>query len=119
MAFKDALRRVAERVPETQLVMVMDTDGLTVDKLVVRPDPNLEAIAAEYTTLLRASVSASADTNLGDLQELQVVTERMVALLVSITPEYFIFAALSPGALTGRARFALRSAAAALQSEFA
>jgi predicted regulator of Ras-like GTPase activity (Roadblock/LC7/MglB family) len=119
MAFKDALRRVADRVPETQLVMVMDTDGITVDKLVVQADANLEAIAAEYTTLLRASVSAASDTNLGDLKELQVVTERMVALLVSITPEYFLFAALSPGALTGRARFALRSAAASLEGEFA
>ena len=77
--------------------MVMGTDGIPIEKLVVRPDPNLDAVAAEYTTLLRASVSAAADTGLGDLQELSIVTEKMVALLVAITPEYFLFAALSPG----------------------
>ncbi len=54
-------------------------------------------MAAEYTTLLRASVSAAADTGLGDLQELSVVTEKMMALLVAITSEYFLFAALVSG----------------------
>ena len=41
----------------------------------------------------------------------------MTALLVGITPEYFLFAALSPGAF-GRARFALRLAGLSLQHEF-
>jgi hypothetical protein len=38
---------------------------------------------------------------------------------VAITPEYFLFAALEPGALMGRARFALRMAGIALEKEFA
>ena len=117
--FAEALRAVADRVPETQLVMVMGTDGIPIEKLVVRADPNMDAVAAEYTTLLRASVSAAADTGLGDLQELSIVTEKMVAMLVAITSEYFLFAALSPGAITGRARFALRLAGLGLEKEFA
>ena len=107
-AFADTLEAIAARVPETQMVMIMGTDGIPIERLVVRPDPNLEAVAAEYTTLLRASVSAASDTGLGELLELSVVTEKMTALLVGITPEYFLFAGLAPGALLGRARFALR-----------
>ena len=42
----------------------------------------------------------------------------MTALLVAITPEYFLFAALAPGRPAGRARFALRLAGLALQQEF-
>jgi len=117
-AFANALKSVSDRVPEVQVVMIMGTDGIPIEKLVVRPDPNLEAVAAEYTTLLRASVSAAADTGLGDLRELSVVTEKMTALLLGITSEYFLFAALAPGGLTGRARFALRLAGLALQREF-
>jgi len=117
--FAEALKTIAARVPETQVLIVMGTDGIPIDKLVVRPSPNLDAVAAEYTTLLRASLSAAADTGLGELKELSIVTERMVALLVAITPEYFLFAALSPGAVTGRARFALRAAGLALEREFA
>ena len=96
--FADALRSVAARVPETQLA---DRHGRRTGSpsrsWSSAPDPNLDAVAAEYTTLLRASVSAAADTGLGDLQELSVVTEKMVAMLVAITSEYFLFAAPGPG----------------------
>lgn len=117
--FSEALRTIATKVPETQLVMIMGTDGIPIERLVIRQDANLETLAAEYTTLLRSSLAAAAESGLGDLLELAVVTERMTALLVGITREYFLFAALSPGALTGRARFALRLAGLSLQQEFA
>jgi len=116
--FSDALSQIASRVPESQVLMIMGTDGIPIEKLVIRPDPNMEAVAAEYTSLLRASLTAAADTGLGALNELAVVTEKMTALLVSITPEYFLFAALAPGAIAGRARFAMRVASLALEKEF-
>ncbi len=116
--FTEALRRIAARVPETQVVMIMASDGIPVEKLVLRPDPNMEAVAAEYTTLLRGSLSAASDTGLGELKELVVVTDRLVTMLVSITSEYYLFAALTPGAVLGRARFALRSAGAQLEKDF-
>lgn len=117
-AFAETLRSISSRVPETQVLMIMGTDGIPIEKLVLRPDPNLEAVAAEYTTLLRASVSAADDTGLGELKELWVVTERLTAILVAITADYFLFAALAPGALAGRARFALRLAGMRLRREF-
>ena len=116
--FAQALKTIAARVPETQVLIIMGTDGIPIEKLVLNPDPNLEAVAAEYTALLRASVSAAGDTGLGDLRELSVVTDRMTALLVAITADYFLFAALAPGALHGRARFAMRVAGQGLEQEF-
>jgi predicted regulator of Ras-like GTPase activity (Roadblock/LC7/MglB family) len=117
-AFSDTLRQVASRVPETQLLIVMGTDGIPIERLVVRQAANLEAVAAEYTSLLKSGVAVAADTGLGQLKELSVVTEKMIALLVAITPDYFIFAGLEPGAVMGRARFALRLAGVALEKEF-
>ena len=117
-SFSDALAGVARRVPEIEIVMIIGTDGIPIEKLSVRPDPNMEAVAAELTTLLRASLSAAADTGLGALEELSMVTERMITLLVAITPEYFLCASLAPGALMGRARFALRVAGLGLVREF-
>ena len=116
--FSDALKKIAARVPETQVLMVMGIDGIPIERLVLKPHANMEAVAAEYTTLLRATVSAAGDTGLGDLRELSVVTDSMTALLVGITGEYFLFAALAPGALAGRARYALRIAGLELESEF-
>ena len=116
--FGDALQRIARQVPEAEVLMVIGTDGIPIDRLAVRPGPDVEAVAAEHTTLLRASLSTAGDTGLGELRELAVVTERMTTLLVAITPEYFLFAALSPGAVLGRARFALRLAGLSLRDEF-
>jgi predicted regulator of Ras-like GTPase activity (Roadblock/LC7/MglB family) len=117
--FGQELRRVAAKVPEMCAVMIIGSDGIQVEKVVVRPQPNLDALAAELTTLLRRSLGVAADTGLGDLQELTLLTEGVVAVIRAITPEYFIFAALAPGALVGRARLALRVACLTLASEFA
>ena len=117
-AFAEALEAVARRVPETEALMIIGTDGIPIEKLIVRPDASMEAVAAEHTTLLRAGLSAAADTGLGPLQELAISTERMTTLLVAITGDYFLFASLAPGAVMGRARFALRLAGLSLRREF-
>jgi predicted regulator of Ras-like GTPase activity (Roadblock/LC7/MglB family) len=117
-AFADVLQGVARRVPEAEVLMIIGTDGIPIERLMVRPERNMEAVAAELTTLLRATASAADDTGLGTLQEFSVTTERMTTLLVAITPEYFLFASLSPGAVLGRARFALRLAGLSLTREF-
>jgi predicted regulator of Ras-like GTPase activity (Roadblock/LC7/MglB family) len=118
VAFAKALEIAAARVPEMRVVMIIGTDGIPIERLVLQPDPNLETIAAEYTTLLRSSLAAASDTGLGELQELSIVTENMTTLIVGITRDYFLFSVLAPGALMGRARFALRIAGAGLQREF-
>jgi predicted regulator of Ras-like GTPase activity (Roadblock/LC7/MglB family) len=118
VAFAEALSRVSIQVPETRVIMIIGTDGIPIERLVVKPDPNLETIAAEYTTLLRSSLAAASDTGLGDMKELSIVTETTTTLIVGITREYFLFALLSPEAVIGRARFFLRVAGAKLQAEF-
>jgi predicted regulator of Ras-like GTPase activity (Roadblock/LC7/MglB family) len=118
-SFSETLKAVAARVPETRILMIMGTDGIPIEKLVVRQDPNIEAIAAEHTTLLRSSVSAAQETGLGSLRELAVVTDKLTTVLVGITPEYYLYATLSPGALVGRARYVLRLACLSLEAEFA
>ena len=117
-SFGEALKGIAARVPEAEVLMVIGTDGIPVDKLTIRSVGDIDAVAAEHTTLLRASLSSATDTGLGDLRELAVVTDRMTTLLQAITPDYYLFAALTPGAVVGRARFALRLAGLSLREEF-
>lgn len=116
--FRDALQGIANKVPETELAMIIGTDGIPVDKILVNAPAHAEAVAAEYTTLLRDSVSAAADAGLGHLLELTVTAEKMCTMTIAITPEYFLFAAFRPEVFAGRARFALRLAALSLEREF-
>jgi predicted regulator of Ras-like GTPase activity (Roadblock/LC7/MglB family) len=117
--FRETLEAIAQRVPELRMLVIMGTDGIPVDRYVVRPDPNMEAVAAEYTTLLRSSLQTAADTGLGDLHEVTIVNERLTAVLVAITREYYLFAALGPGANVGQSRYVMRLAGLALEKEFA
>ena len=117
--FDQVLRGLAGRIPGARMLIIMDTDGIPVARWNARSDPLLEAVAAEYTTLLRASLAAASDTGLGGLREVTVVTEKMTALMTAITPEYFLFAALAPEAGLGRARYALRVTGLSLENEFA
>lgn len=116
MSFTSALSKIAAKVPETRVLMIVGTDGIPIEKLVREAEPNLETIAAEYTSLLRMSLAA--DTGLGDLHELSIVTTKATTLMVEITRDYFLFALLAPGAIIGRARFMLRVVGATLEGEF-
>jgi predicted regulator of Ras-like GTPase activity (Roadblock/LC7/MglB family) len=117
--FAEALAAVANRVPEARAVLIMGTDGIPVERVVVKADSNLDAVAAEFTTLLRSSLSTASDAELGNLRELSVVSETLTALIMAITPEYYLFVSLAPGGLIGRARVAMRLACLALERDFA
>lgn len=118
MSFTEALAGIEDRVPELRLAMVLGVDGIPIEKRSNGDGARLETLAAEFTTLLRASLSAGPDTGLGDLTELSVVTAELVTVLVGITPEYFLFGAFGPTTEVGRARYALRLAALGLKQEF-
>jgi predicted regulator of Ras-like GTPase activity (Roadblock/LC7/MglB family) len=117
-AFGRSLRRISERVPGTRLVMVIGIDGIPIERYGGDDALNLEAVAAEYTTLFRSSAAGADDVGLGELRELTVRAERMTALLLSITTEYFLFGVFEPDTFVGQARFALLTASLDLQREF-
>jgi predicted regulator of Ras-like GTPase activity (Roadblock/LC7/MglB family) len=116
--FSRALAGIERRAPGLQLAMVLGIDGIPVEKRARGDGAQLETLAAEFTTLLRSSVSAGPDTGLGELTELSVVTGNLIAVLVGITPEYFLFGAFGDETEVGRARYALRVAALSLRLEF-
>jgi predicted regulator of Ras-like GTPase activity (Roadblock/LC7/MglB family) len=118
-SFREVLEVLRRRVPETQVVMVLGSDGIPIEKLIVNRSVNQEMMAAEFARLFRASSSASNDTGVGGLAELELHAEGLDVVMRTLTPDYFLFLALSPGAIVGRARFALRLAGLALESEFA
>jgi predicted regulator of Ras-like GTPase activity (Roadblock/LC7/MglB family) len=119
MSFVGALRGVAQRVPEARAVFIMGVDGIPVERLIVAGDPEAEALAAELTTLVRTTLGSGVDTGLGELRELALVSSGAVALIMAITPQYYLFLSLAPSGYVGRARAAMRVACLSLEREFA
>jgi len=121
MGFTDTLAKITERIEGCAAVVILGIDGIPIERQVGQMDPSLDIdlIATEFTTLVRRSMRTASDTGLGDLREMVIVTDLMTFVLRPITSEYFLFLALNPGGNVGRARFELRKAQLAMETEFA
>ncbi len=120
MSFIDALIQIADRIEGCEAAIILGIDGIPIERYVLDSDPmlDIDIIATEFTTLLRRSMHISSDTELGDLREMILVTDRMTFLLRPITPDYFLLLAVAPNGNVGRARFELRKTQLSLETEF-
>lgn len=121
MGFLDSLTAMTDRIEGCAAVVILGIDGIPIERKVrdLHQSFDIDVIATEFTSLVRRSMRTAEDTGLGDLREMVFVTEALTFLLRPITAEYFLLLALKAGTSVGRARFELRRAQLALESEFA
>jgi len=121
VSFIDTLTEIVGRVEGCAAAVILGIDGIPIERCVLDPesDMDVDLTATEFTTLLRRSMRTASDTDLGELREMVLVTERGTFLLRPITSEYFLLLIINPGGNTGRARFELRKLQLALEAEFA
>jgi predicted regulator of Ras-like GTPase activity (Roadblock/LC7/MglB family) len=121
MGFTETLTGIANRIEGCAAVVILGIDGIPIERYVRDLDPSLDidTVATEFTTLVRRSMRTASDTELGEMRELVFATDTMSFLLRPITSEYFLLLALNQGANVGRARFELRKAQLAMETEFA
>lgn len=117
--FTELLNHMVSRVGGASAALIVGTDGIIVERAVQAEESNLDGLAVEYATLLRRSRHASADTGLGDLQELVAVTDTRLLIVKLLSEEYFVLLTLPPDSNIGRARYELRRAQLLLEPEFA
>jgi predicted regulator of Ras-like GTPase activity (Roadblock/LC7/MglB family) len=115
--FAEVLESIFEKVEGILGVIVLGMDGISIEKRSREEVPNLEALAAEYTSLLKGSSATTQDIGLGILEEMIVSSDTRVVLVRMVTPEYFLLAILDGNGNIGRARFELRKAKFSLEKE--
>lgn len=116
--FAVTLKDIANKLDDLECIMLVGTDGLPIEKVVRKETLNVELLVAEFTTILRNTAQTASEVEAGALDELILLTERVIVLLKAITPEYFLMIILSEGANIGRARFELKKAKYILEKEF-
>jgi predicted regulator of Ras-like GTPase activity (Roadblock/LC7/MglB family) len=115
--FLEILKKTANRASDIEMLALMGTDGISVERLVKRHDQKLESLAAELSAMMHHRVAHQRETGMGEIEELRIVSRQAAMIAVSVTPEYFLFAALPSSGLIGRARYALRMSAVQLAAE--
>jgi predicted regulator of Ras-like GTPase activity (Roadblock/LC7/MglB family) len=115
--FANLLDSLINKVEGAIGAIVMGMDGISIEKRHSDNGRNIEALAAEYTPLLKASSATTQEMTLGSLDELIVSAGTRTIAVRMITAEYFLLVLLNKDGNIGRARFELRKAKYALQKE--
>jgi len=122
LVFAEVLHDVTSKIEGCIGIVVMGMDGIPIERYqpakAVEGAPNFDMLATECTSLLRTTRQASEEVSAGALRELIFMTEKVVVLIVAITSEYVLFAAVQSGTNYGKARFYMKRAAIVLEKEF-
>jgi predicted regulator of Ras-like GTPase activity (Roadblock/LC7/MglB family) len=118
MGFREHLQEVCGRVEGAIACSLMGADGIEVDTLVNEErDFDFRTVLVEYSGILRNVRDAAESNQLGEVAEVSIATERLLAVARVVSPEYFLVVALTPDGNFGKARYYLRITAPKLLAE--
>ena len=118
MSFREHLEQVCRGVDGAVACSLMGVDGIEVETHVQEGgDLDVKSLLVEYSGVLRSAREAAEAHEAGGVDELAISTEKLQAVVRSVTPEYFMVVALVPSANVGKARYLLRVTAPKLKAE--
>src|SRR5215470_8067886 len=106
--FLEQLSSISDRIGGVLALSLVAKDGLPVESVASDPDLDLEVLAAELTAQARAISENHRELNVGEVQQLAVVTDRVTLMVSAVTPDYYLLLVLGADGNYGRARFELK-----------
>ena len=116
--FLQTLKEIADRLGDIHCVLLMGMDGLPVEKVIHDESFNVEALTAEFTTVVKVTGASAGEVEAGAVDEILILSEKMILLTKSITRDYFLLLVIPQDGNLGRARFELKKAKYTLEREF-
>ena len=115
--FLDELSRISNRIEGAIALSLVARDGIPVESVSSDPDLDLEVLAAELVAQARSISDNHRELDVGEVQQLSVMTDRLTLMVSSVAADYYLLLVLGPDGNYGRARFELRRARLVLESE--
>jgi predicted regulator of Ras-like GTPase activity (Roadblock/LC7/MglB family) len=118
MSFREHLEQICRNVDGAVACSLMGMDGIEVDTHVVDGGGlDLKSLLVEYSGVLRSARDAAEAHQAGGVDEIAIATDKLLAVVRTVSPEYFMVLALTPDGNYGKARYLLRVTAPRLRSE--
>ncbi|MFL5444668.1 MAG: roadblock/LC7 domain-containing protein [Myxococcales bacterium] len=118
MGFREHLEQVCRSVDGAVACSLMGVDGIEVETHVADGgDLDVKNLLVEYSGVLRSAREAAEAHQAGGVAEIAIGTDKLVALVRTVSPEYFMVVALMPEGNLGKARYLLRVTAPKLRAE--
>lgn len=117
--FIERLSEISNRIDGALALSLVAEDGITVESVSSSPELELDVLAAELITQVKAIAENHRDLAAGEVRQLTVATERMTLMVSSVSDSYYLVLVLAGDGNHGRARFELRRARLALEGDLA
>jgi predicted regulator of Ras-like GTPase activity (Roadblock/LC7/MglB family) len=114
--FKEILQGIRDRVEGTLAISLIGLDGIAIESINSDSVP-LDVMGAEFGGFVKSVRLSNTDLDTGDVLQFALVTEKYIAFLSAVTPEYYVLLVMRPDGNYGRARFELAKAKHLLRDE--
>ena len=115
--FQERLKTIAKSLGDTRLVALVATDGIPVEMYGDDESLDVDALSAELLTQVRSMTDNHSDLAMGSVRQLSITTEQQTLMLGALASGYYLLLVLGDAASFGRARFELRRAPLAFDSD--
>ena len=115
--FLEQLSRISNRIDGAVALSLVAKDGIPVESFSSDPDLDLDVLAAELVAQARSISDNHRELDVGEVQQLSVMTDRLTLMVSSVAADYYLLLVLGPEGNYGRARFELRRARLLLEAD--
>lgn len=117
MGFLEILKEMVDNVKGGVAATIMAKDGIPIQNYIKEAGYDVDSLGAEYARILQETKNAASQLKLGEVEELSVAAMGSTVIMRLINGDYFMAVVLAPEAVTGKARYYLKRAAAKAKKE--
>ena len=109
MDFKKILEEMLENVEGSIGASLVGMDGIVIDQ-VSHNAFDINAVGAEYSSIIKNAMKASSNFGLGNTAEILITTDKASMIMMLVGKNYFVALALSLDGNLGRGRLDIKKA---------
>ncbi|MEM6457288.1 MAG: roadblock/LC7 domain-containing protein [Acidobacteriota bacterium] len=117
--FVERLQQVADRIEGAEALALVAKDGIPVESVHMTGAHDIELLAAELMSQVRAMSQNHEELDVGAVRHLTVTTERALLVISALTTDYYLMLAANAATSIGRARYELRRALLSFEHDLA
>lgn len=108
--FAERLQNLTDQLEGVLAVSLVAKDGIPVESVIKDPELDVEVLAAELLSQVRAVGQDHRELSVGKVRLFSLTTDRLILMVGALTDEYYLLLILQVNSNFGQARFELRRA---------
>ena len=117
MDFKKILQETVSNVEGSIGAGLVGMDGIVIDQVSNTDTFDINAVGAEYSSIIKNAMRASSNFGLGNTAEILITTDKASMIMMMVGQSYFVSLAINLDGNLGRGRLELKKAIPKFEKE--